>query len=338
MFPIPFNFPFRKKDGSLTSIGAAIDAGGGGEPYILPTANGNTKGGVKIGSRLTMDGEVLNADAQIPAYSIELAGKVLKVADDGSLEWDDGGGSGGVVVISGINEPTSSLGEDGNIYFVYMPAQTLKTNGHALDLILTNYIYRTSDKLVYRFKNSSIQTSSWPYLFTVDAITNNIASVGYNLFNARKAINVRHGGAFSGDGNYPTDAVIDLTSYFEITLDGSNVAMKSGPTFGAYDTSEFTATLGTSDDTDTTNVTLLPSNSNNPQYFDFHELLVYRNDVLIHDYKPITGAIKDFIDNTTFNISTSGVIIQDAGEITNAYFKKNGIWQLLIGSNINDFN
>lgn len=35
--------------------------GGGGTPYTLPTASANTKGGVKIGEGLTMDGEVLSA-------------------------------------------------------------------------------------------------------------------------------------------------------------------------------------------------------------------------------------------------------------------------------------
>lgn len=57
MFPIPFNFPFRKKDGSITSIGDAM----GGGSYTLPTASAETKGGVKIGSGLSMDGEVLSA-------------------------------------------------------------------------------------------------------------------------------------------------------------------------------------------------------------------------------------------------------------------------------------
>lgn len=60
MFPIPFNFPFIRKDGSRTTIGAAIDASGS-DPYTLPTASTTTKGGVKIGNGLEMDGEVLNA-------------------------------------------------------------------------------------------------------------------------------------------------------------------------------------------------------------------------------------------------------------------------------------
>ena len=92
MFPIPWNKAYRKKDGSLTTIDAAIQAGG---EYTLPTASDTTKGGVKVGSGLTMTGEVLSADAQVPAHTSEEAGKVLKVASDGTLEWDTGGAGGG---------------------------------------------------------------------------------------------------------------------------------------------------------------------------------------------------------------------------------------------------
>lgn len=81
MFPIPWNFPFRKKDGSLGKI---EDLGGS---YSLPTASANTKGGIKVGSGATMDGETMNIDSQLPQYGIGDAGKVLRVNAQGELEW-----------------------------------------------------------------------------------------------------------------------------------------------------------------------------------------------------------------------------------------------------------
>lgn len=97
MFPIPWNFPFRKKDGSLGKI---EDLGGS---YTLPTASADTKGGVKIGSGLTMTGEVLSTD--LPEYSVAEAGKVLAVNDEGNLVWATvQGGSGfarGRVIVNG---------------------------------------------------------------------------------------------------------------------------------------------------------------------------------------------------------------------------------------------
>ena len=71
MFPIPWNFPFKKKDGSTTTIDDAISAGGGGS-YTLPTASAETKGGIKIGSGLSMSGEVLNNSNPTP-YSLPAA-------------------------------------------------------------------------------------------------------------------------------------------------------------------------------------------------------------------------------------------------------------------------
>lgn len=87
MFPIPWNKLFRKKDGSITTLDDAISSGGGGEPYTLPTASASTKGGIKIGSGLTMNGEVLSADAQLPAYTSSESGKVLGVDAEGNLVW-----------------------------------------------------------------------------------------------------------------------------------------------------------------------------------------------------------------------------------------------------------
>ena len=72
MFPIRWNFPFRKKDGSLSTIGDEIESGGGGGGYTLPTASAETKGGVKIGSGLTMTGEVLSNNNPTP-YSLPTA-------------------------------------------------------------------------------------------------------------------------------------------------------------------------------------------------------------------------------------------------------------------------
>ena len=82
MFPIPWNKAYRKKDGSLVNIDDAM-----GGDYSLPTASADTKGGVKIGTGLTMTGESLSADSQLPEYSSTEAGKVLGVDENGELAW-----------------------------------------------------------------------------------------------------------------------------------------------------------------------------------------------------------------------------------------------------------
>ena len=122
MFPLPFNFPFRKKDGSMTTIGDAISSGGGS--YTLPTASANTKGGVKIGAGLTMDGETLKNTNPTPF--------TLPVASDETL--------GGVKVGSGlsINENgvlSASGGGGGSVHLFYV---TTNTYALAKIMVLTN--------------------------------------------------------------------------------------------------------------------------------------------------------------------------------------------------------
>lgn len=100
MFPIPFNFPFRKKDGSITTMDDAIS--GGGTPYTLPTASAEIKGGIKIGSGLSMSGETLNNSNPTP-YSLPTAsdetlggvkvGSGLSIDENGVLSTSGGGGS-----------------------------------------------------------------------------------------------------------------------------------------------------------------------------------------------------------------------------------------------------
>ena len=108
MFPIPFNFPFRKANGDISTIGAEISAGGGGgSSYTLPTASASTKGGVKIGEGLTMDGEVLKNNNPtpttpyiLPTASAETLGGIkvgsnLSIDENGVLSASGGGGGGG---------------------------------------------------------------------------------------------------------------------------------------------------------------------------------------------------------------------------------------------------
>lgn len=88
MFPLPWNKAYRKKDGTLVTVDEAIsEGGGGGGGYTLPTASAETKGGIKVGSGLTITGETLSADAQLPAYTSSESGKVLSVSNEGTLVW-----------------------------------------------------------------------------------------------------------------------------------------------------------------------------------------------------------------------------------------------------------
>lgn len=137
MFPIPWNKTYRKKDGTLSTIDEVIE--NSGPEYQLPTASSSTKGGIKIGTGLSMEGEVLNAsqyelptassevkggvkvgsgltiseevlsaDAQIPAYTSSESGKVLGVDSEGHLEWATPASGGGSFTLIGTVNSTDS--------------------------------------------------------------------------------------------------------------------------------------------------------------------------------------------------------------------------------------
>lgn len=147
MFPIPFNFPFRKKDGSITTMDDAISSGGGS--YELPTASPTTKGGVKVGAGLTMDGETLKntnpTPFSLPIASAETLGGV-KVGDgltieDGVLSTSGGGGGGGAKVyykeFTGVTwETTENLAKFENNAAVSSSYSVAKSN---VDITVSGY-------------------------------------------------------------------------------------------------------------------------------------------------------------------------------------------------------
>lgn len=112
MFPIPFNFPFRKKDGSISTIGNEME--NGGSAYVLPTASADVKGGVKIGTGLTMDGEVLKNTNPTPAtpYVLPVAsanvlggvkiGSGVNIDENGVISVSGGSGGGGTTSLTAI--------------------------------------------------------------------------------------------------------------------------------------------------------------------------------------------------------------------------------------------
>lgn len=87
MFPLNSNDQYIDSNGKRSTLGNAIGSGGG--------------------------------SSELPEHTSADAGKVLKVADDGSLEWDEDGGAGGVYV--GTTNPDPLIGENGDYYYKRFP-------------------------------------------------------------------------------------------------------------------------------------------------------------------------------------------------------------------------
>ena len=125
MFPIPFNFPFRKNDGTITTIDDAISSGGGGG-YTLPTASASVKGGVKVGDGLTMDGEVLKTTGG--GYTLPTASADIK---------------GGVKVGAGLymnGEVMTAVNPNPDIYETLMPMRPVFKPANTTDKYLASVV------------------------------------------------------------------------------------------------------------------------------------------------------------------------------------------------------
>ena len=257
-----------------------------------------------------------------------------------------GGGGGTTNVLSGTTPPSSSQGENGAIYLEYLNAASgilsyVRTNNTVFDLVLSNWTYRTSDKVVFRFKNVGSHNDNWGVFLGVTPYSSTGALwMQYNLYSGRTALNIAHGGSWSGDGNYSFTGPSNTSLYYEIIINGSNIEIKSGAARGKYNDTQVSTSLGSASDVDTSSPTLFPTNGSSKLNVEFHELMVYRGENLIHHYCPIQGGIKDLVDSTTYTISSAGATYGSALEplITEAHLKKSNAWQNLIGSNINDVN
>lgn len=77
---------------NISEDGVISSSGSGGGDYTLPTASDLTKGGIKIGERLTMNGDVLSAEVQMN-YT---AGANISISNTGVISATGGGEGDGV--------------------------------------------------------------------------------------------------------------------------------------------------------------------------------------------------------------------------------------------------
>lgn len=235
MFPIPFNFPFKKSDGSLSTIGAEISAGGGGGGYTLPTASGSTKGGVKIGNGLTMTGEVLSNDNPTP-YSLPTAaadtlggvkvGTNLSIDENGVLSASGGGGDpyvlpaatastlGGIKVGSGLSVTqdgtlsASGGGGGGTLYehniVIYTTSASNRVYIGFKQIDKTSTAYNTVQSFydvygdIYKSTSTLLPVSMCPTDFA-NHLSSHLVGIYFTTSGSSALLNTYGGGTSTGD-------------------------------------------------------------------------------------------------------------------------------------------
>ena len=157
MFPLNSNQAYIKETGERSTLGAALGEGG---------------------------------SSALPEYDSGDAGKVLTVNDEGELEWNEPEEGG----LYGIDVPSSSLGEDGDIYYKCSVSRFTTNPGYYVDsteqLLCTqsDAFYKTSSDpcIAVHYKNSQYYG---PLLIglTPDSVkyNHNNEPLGYFIVNGR---------------------------------------------------------------------------------------------------------------------------------------------------------
>lgn len=112
--PLNNNDPYIDSTGKRSTLGAKIAEGGGGTPYELPTASADTKGGIKIGSGLTMEGEVLNAAGS--NVSITQLCEPTTIGTSGAISLSDDYDKYDLLILDGIVTTSSVPYMENSVY------------------------------------------------------------------------------------------------------------------------------------------------------------------------------------------------------------------------------
>lgn len=162
----------------------AQSGGGGSDPYVLPTASATVKGGVKIGSGLSMNGEVLSATGggsyELPVASQTTLGGIkvgegLGINNAGYL-FTTGGGSGGgkEVVPRGYLLPSNKIDYNndtrgfliGCVYGIRVPLKDYTTaltfvNDNDSSDTISLYLQNTSSGKTWMLANIANISGNW---------------------------------------------------------------------------------------------------------------------------------------------------------------------------------
>jgi hypothetical protein len=315
---------------------------GGASPYVLPTASGSTKGGVKIGSGLTMTGETLSADAQVPAYAAAQSGKYLSVDANGDLVWSDGPGGGGAEILSGAFIPLDSQGSDGDLYLQTTPASITNSSGQYIN---TGYSGGDSSKYVMDFILTKNQSTKYPAVFggrPSTSVSQNAAAVFFGFNNDYEKINLAWGSGEHQAFNFGNFAVAGKLLHLELSA-GTMLLTVDG------DVHEYTFTPTSISGTTAVGIFAMIINgavqdysyTNGIKLFRFG---IYEGDTLVHDFKPTqnngVACVYDEIAQEYKYLSGSGAFVYEAenDNILASYVKVNGSWQSLKGTDIDDVN
>lgn len=299
MFPIKSSDAYINENGKRSTIGAELGTSGGG--------------------------------SDIPDHSISDAGKVLTVGEDGELEWAESGSGGGVTVLSGYTDPTSLIGNDGDIYCKCAALPILPEGYVALDKLQVGSV--SGPNLLTDIVLTS--TSEYEVDFKFDATPSNNVGV-FGNFESSKQSNVIYSGGliYSQVG----------ASYISRPFDTYRHVIKATHNNFIVDGSVIAGTPNWSNISSNPIRVFWTGDANKADNLSIFGLKIWDNDVLSAHLVPCKNSsdvlgMYDVVNDVFYSNIGTGTFtgnVLTGPPILATYLKVDSVWSDLIGSSFND--
>lgn len=281
----------------------------------------------------------------VPSEKITITenGNNIDITDYALADISVSGGGSSVNLLSGVNMPESSDGINGDIYIRYTGDYIKNGTGQGFD---TGYAPNPNTKIITIFKVTNSQTTAWPQVFGVrdstgsDAgsfmfalvssqsnYTNAMSTFGYtktslanfganNLINKVTTLEVTPSKASFNVNGIKTDFNLNNAGQFSCQSHLCIFGLIAGGSFQSWSTLD------------------------NTELYSFQ---IFENNVLIHDYVPAldsnnVACLYDNVNSDYVYVNNGSVQKGNGGEIISVFAKVNGLWQPLIGTDIDDLN
>lgn len=241
-------------------------------------------------------------------------------------------GGGSTNILSGTDEPTASVGSDGDIYLQYIDTSILPTGYSLAEYVEfsnsqyfdTGILASTTDlRIVSKLAVTNQTTEAfWGGSWAVDGFFFMLYSGKFRWHSGGKSVD---------------SAAITTNQWYEIETNKSALIVDDS-----------TYALSSPSGSDSANTVAIGSVKTGSQgsmaYMNLARTKIYSGSTLLADYVPAidsnnVACLYDTVNQSTVYSAGNAFIAGSAkgdGEITGAFLKANGTWANLVGSNISD--
>lgn len=239
------------------------------------------------------DAITVTEDDVVHIYSLEPVIESLTVMENGVYEAPLGVDGYNPVVVETRSKAPYLIFRTGAAYFEF-----------------SNWLYVDDDfDFIYRNISPPNSAGNWPIVLTSAPNPTSAGTeyffIQYNFYSGRRVMNIRHGGVWSGDGNYSYDSPYDYDNFYKLSKRGNEFTLYKGATVESLSTVAFTASLGTATSPTPSPLKMLYTNSTFEVYI--HSLVGYSGSDIIHNYiAGEDGSLIDTVDDITIAPSGTG--------------------------------